>query len=113
MTDKLDIRAGDVVRLKPVTVAEVFDDGDIEAYGLFFKSDMVEEIVSRAETPQETIARLKAELAVEKEKSRTMASAFALADKRRKQLEMKLLNVYKNSHKPVLDIHRLKEDAGK
>ena len=67
----LDIRVGDVVRLKPVTVSRVFESGAFcveeseyvpDDYSLFYP-DMVEEITSRAETPQETIARLEAELA--------------------------------------------------
>ena len=65
MENKLELRVGDVVRLKPMTVFETFLDGDFQIEGCdgFLKTDMVESIISRAKTPQETIARLEAELA--------------------------------------------------
>jgi hypothetical protein len=60
---ELNVRVGDVVRLKPQTLNKVdhrdqmFEYGDAQ-WGSF--SD-IESIISRAETPQEEIARLKAE----------------------------------------------------
>ena len=65
MENKLELRVGDVVRLKPMTVFETFLDGAFQIEGCdgFLKTDMVESIMSRAKTPQETIARLEAELA--------------------------------------------------
>ncbi|MFY7926747.1 MAG: hypothetical protein ACOVN5_13125 [Aquidulcibacter sp.] len=65
MENKLDIRVGDVVRLIPLTVEELYDDGDMcfkEDVGLI-SPDLVESIISRAETDAEKIARLEAELA--------------------------------------------------
>ena len=68
----LDIRAGDVVRLHNGTV-ETYDQTLLTIsipVGIGFTSakfsvhrSAVAEIISRAETPEETIARLKAELA--------------------------------------------------
>lgn len=65
MENKLELRVGDVVRLKPVTVFETFLDGDFQIEGSdgFLKPDMVESIISRAETDAEKIARLEGELA--------------------------------------------------
>lgn len=66
MSKDLNIRVGDVVRLKPLTVrfadsGEVtFKEQDREGY---FSADLIEEIISRAETDAEKIARLEAELA--------------------------------------------------
>ena len=61
MENKLELRDGDVVRLKPATVFATFLDGSFQIEGSdgFFKPDMVESIITRVETPQETIARLK------------------------------------------------------
>ena len=64
MENKLELRVGDVVRLKPLTVTGIFGDDTILFNNIFrVSSDRIESIISRAETPQETIARLKAELA--------------------------------------------------
>lgn len=66
MSNELKPRDGDVVRLKPLTVrfadsGEVtFKEQDREGY---FSADLIEEIISRAETDAEKIARLEAELA--------------------------------------------------
>ena len=61
----LDIRVGDVVRLKPQTVSVVWSDGDVEFVkdSPFFRASDIESIISRAETDAEKIARLEAELA--------------------------------------------------
>lgn len=62
MENKLELRVGDVVRLKPMTVKEFFDDGDILfAEGNWSKAQLIESIISRAETDAEKIARLEAE----------------------------------------------------
>lgn len=58
MENKLELRVGDVVRLKPLTIREIYDDGDLcfkEDVGLI-SPDLVDEIISRGE-----IARLEAE----------------------------------------------------
>lgn len=58
MENKLELRVGDVVRLKPITITEIYDDGDLcfkEDVGLICP-DLVDEIISRGE-----IARLEAE----------------------------------------------------
>ena len=58
MENKLELRVGDVVRLKPLTITEIYDDGDLcfkEDVGLI-SPDLVDEIISRGE-----IARLEAE----------------------------------------------------
>ena len=61
----LNIRVGDVVRLKPQIVTVVFDDGDMQLDGCnwWVSQSLVESIISRAETDAEKIARLEAELA--------------------------------------------------
>ena len=61
----LDLRVGDVVRLKPQTVSVVWSDGDVEFVkdSPFFRASDIESIISRAETDAEKIARLEAELA--------------------------------------------------
>lgn len=67
---KLDIRVGDVVRLKPMKVEAACGE-TVGLAPLDPKSDRtecvwldhIESIISRAETPEETIARLEAELA--------------------------------------------------
>ena len=63
MENKLDLRVGDVVRLKPLTVRQIDADGDVFFRGFrgLFEIEAIESIISRAETPQETIARLEAE----------------------------------------------------
>ena len=63
MENKLELRVGDVVRLKPMTVRQIDNDGDLFFQGFrgLFEPDAVESIISRAETPEETIARLEAE----------------------------------------------------
>ena len=65
----MEIRKGDVLRLKPVTVDSVYVDGtfDIDETYLcegttYFHLDMVEEIISRIETPEETKERLESEV---------------------------------------------------
>jgi hypothetical protein len=65
----MEIRKGDVLRLKPVTVDSVYSDGtfDIDETYLcegttYFHLDMVEEIISRIETPEETKERLESEV---------------------------------------------------
>ena len=64
MENKLELRVGDVVRLKPMTVKEFCDDGDILfAEGNWSKVELIESIITRAETDAEKIARLEAELA--------------------------------------------------
>lgn len=58
MENKLELRVGDVVRLFPLTITEIYDDGDLcfkEDVGLI-SPDLVDEIISRGE-----IARLEAE----------------------------------------------------
>lgn len=58
MENKLELRVGDVVRLKPLTIREIYDDGDLcfkEDVGLICP-DLIDEIISRGE-----IARLEAE----------------------------------------------------
>ena len=63
MENKLELRVGDVVRLKPLTITEIYDDGDMcfkEDVGLICP-DLVDEVISRAETDAEKIARLEAE----------------------------------------------------
>ena len=64
----LDLRVGDVVRLLDFKVTEVgahFITGDYVggSQGYTYPSRFVAEVISRAETPEETIARLEAELA--------------------------------------------------
>ena len=65
MENKLELRVGDVVRLKPMTVSMVWSDGDIELVkdSPFFRASDIESIITRAETDAEKIARLEAELA--------------------------------------------------
>ena len=65
----MEVRKGDVLRLKPVTVDSVYSDGtfDVEETALcegttYFVTDMVEEIISRIETPEETKERLESEV---------------------------------------------------
>ena len=66
----LDLRVGDVVRLKPMKVESACGE-TVGLVPLDSKSDRtecvwlehIESIISRAETPKETIARLEAELA--------------------------------------------------
>ncbi len=69
MTTKLKLRKGDVVRLKPVTIARVLGDGSFyveesdycpDDY-ISFDPDHVEEIIYRQETPEEELERLRAE----------------------------------------------------
>ena len=58
----MEIRVGDVVRLIPLTVTEVYDDGDMcfkEDVGLI-SPDLVEAVIAHAETDAEKIARLEA-----------------------------------------------------
>ena len=63
MENKLELRVGDVVRLRPMTVKEFFDDGDILfAEGNWSRAELIESIISRAETDAEKIARLEGEL---------------------------------------------------
>jgi hypothetical protein len=60
MENKLELRVGDVVRLIPLTVKELYDDGDMcfkEDVGLI-SPDLVESIIAHAETEAEKIARL-------------------------------------------------------
>lgn len=65
MENKLDIRAGYVVRLKPLTVDRIDHDGDLRFVNVrgYIDPKTVESIISRPETPDEKIARLEAELA--------------------------------------------------
>lgn len=71
MTTKLKLRKGDVVRLKPVTISRILGDGSFyveesdycpDDYSSF-EPGIVEEIISRQETPEEELERLRAELA--------------------------------------------------
>jgi hypothetical protein len=71
MTTKLKLRKGDVVRLKPVTISRILGDGSFyveesdycpDDYSSF-EPGIVEEIISRQETPEEEVERLRAELA--------------------------------------------------
>ena len=63
MENKLNLRVGDVVRLKPLTVRQIDNDGDVFFQGFrgFVEPEAVESIISRAETDAEKIARLEAE----------------------------------------------------
>ena len=67
MSNELKLRVGDVVRLKPLTVKKVDDDHirvyEIDWIDCWFNQSLVEEIISRAETPEEELERLRAELA--------------------------------------------------
>jgi hypothetical protein len=65
----MEVREGDVIRLKPMTVSCVDADGDFyvtDGYTYdgrtWFEPDMVEEIISRIETPEETKERLESEV---------------------------------------------------
>lgn len=62
----MDVRVGDVVRLKPMKVKYVFSEGDFSIDDRFvyddavFRPASVEEIILREETDAEKIARLEA-----------------------------------------------------
>ena len=67
MKSKLDIRVGDVVRLldfKVTAIEQRMIAGDYVGggRGYVYPLEHVVEVISRAETPEETIARLEAEL---------------------------------------------------
>lgn len=65
MENKLKLRVGDVVRLKPLTVQQIDPDGDVffRGYRGLLDIEAIESIISHAETDAEKIARLEAELA--------------------------------------------------
>jgi len=95
MEDKLEIRVGDVVRLKPM---RVFTDGpnliSVGPYPVFdgacvdsVATSSVEEIIGRAETEAEQIARLKRELEEQKADVRAAEKAFDDLQSRYNRLE--------------------------
>ena len=63
MENELELRVGDVVRLKPLTVRQIDPDGDVffRGYRGLLDIETIESIISRAETDAEKIARLEAE----------------------------------------------------
>ena len=78
-----DIRAGDLVQIKPVTVKEIdaldgvfYAESGGPADQWFWLSD-VESIISRAPTPEETIAKLRAENAELRNDVNAAERAFA------------------------------------
>jgi hypothetical protein len=90
MEDKLEIRVGDVVRLKPMVVRQIDDDGDV-----FFKGcrglldiEAIESIISRAETDADQIARLNRELEEQKADVRAAEKAFDDLQSRYNRLEL-------------------------
>ena len=83
MENKLNIRVGDVVRLIPLTVTELYDDGDMcfkEDVGLI-SPGLVESVIAHAETDAEKIARLEARIAeLEKSKQTLTSNGWDVSD---------------------------------
>lgn len=65
MENELELKVGDVVRLKPLTVRQIGPDGDVffKGYRGLVDVEAIESIISYAETDAEKIARLTDQLA--------------------------------------------------